>query len=243
MWSPVSALVPQRNLGTSAYGAARGRRRSGTVAPTRRRRWWSSAPISPAVRPANGGATFHDRGGPYGRQGAKRIIAVDVTGLPVGALVVPASTPENRASQLMLEHLTRQRRDQEARVGPGGPRGHGGCRPHLGRGHELVVRRVGWEDKQPVFRPIRPPGASRVAHGQLGRSRRLAESFGSTTCSATGWLQVACVATTLRHLSRARPQLEHTQSRPEPSSPMCCATGSPSFAWLTQPCDWIAFRD
>ena len=58
---------------------------------------------------SNGGFTFHDRGGPYGRtKGAKRVVAVDVTGLPVGALVVPASTHENRASELMLEHLARQ---------------------------------------------------------------------------------------------------------------------------------------
>ena len=70
---------------------------------------------------SNGGATFHDRGGPYGRtKGAKRIVAVDVTGLPVGALVVPASTHENRASELMLEHLTRQG-DRGARAGSGGP--------------------------------------------------------------------------------------------------------------------------
>lgn len=53
--------------------------------------------------PSNGGFTFHDRGGPYRRtKGAKRIVAVDVPGLPVGALVVPH---ENRASELMLEHL------------------------------------------------------------------------------------------------------------------------------------------
>ena len=58
---------------------------------------------------SNGGFTFHDRGGPYGRtKGAKRVVAVDVTGLPVAALVVPASTHENRASELMLEHLARQ---------------------------------------------------------------------------------------------------------------------------------------
>jgi hypothetical protein len=30
----------------------------------------------------------------------------------------------------------------------------------------------------------------------------LAKSFENTTTSATGWLQVACIATTLRHLSR-----------------------------------------
>src|ERR1035438_7960642 len=58
---------------------------------------------------SNGGFTFHDRGGPYGAtKGAKRVVAVGVTGLPVGALVVPASTHENRASELMLEHLTQQ---------------------------------------------------------------------------------------------------------------------------------------
>jgi putative transposase len=35
---------------------------------------------------SNGGFTFHDRGGPYARtKGAKRVVAVDVTGLPVGA--------------------------------------------------------------------------------------------------------------------------------------------------------------
>ena len=43
---------------------------------------------------SNGGFTFHDRGGPYGRtRGAERVVAVDVTGLPVGALVLPAHPP------------------------------------------------------------------------------------------------------------------------------------------------------
>jgi len=58
---------------------------------------------------SNGGFTFHDRGGPYGAtKGAKRVVAVDVTRLAVGALVVAACTHENRASELMLEHLTQQ---------------------------------------------------------------------------------------------------------------------------------------
>jgi putative transposase len=35
-------------------------------------------------------------------------VAVDVTGLPVGALVVAASTHENATTGLMLEHLTEQ---------------------------------------------------------------------------------------------------------------------------------------
>jgi hypothetical protein len=74
----------------------------------------------------------------------------------------------------------------------------------LSREHELEVRRVGWDDKQPAFRPIRHAWRVEVAHGRLGRSRRLAKSFENTTTSATGWLQVACIATTLRHLSRER---------------------------------------
>ena len=48
-----------------------------------------------------------------------------------------------------------------------------------------------------------------VADSRLGRSRRLAKSFeNTTTTSATGWLQVACIATTRRYLSRP-----HTQRR------------------------------
>ncbi|CAM3633015.1 Glycosyl transferase family 2 [Nocardioides marinus] len=72
----------------------------------------------------------------------------------------------------------------------------------LGRQHDLEVRRVGWEDKQPMFRPIWHAWRVVVAHGRLGRSRRLAKSFENTPTSATGWLQGACIATTLRHMSR-----------------------------------------
>jgi putative transposase len=151
---------------------------------------------------SNGGVTFHDRGGPYGRtKGAKRVVAVDVTGLPLGALVVPASTHENRTSELMLEHLAGQDvtgRLELVLVDRGVTAAAG---RHLGRAHDVEVRRVGWDDKQPVFRPIRHAWRVEVAHGRLGRARRLAKSFENTTASATGWLQIACIATTLRHLS------------------------------------------
>jgi transposase len=60
------------------------------------------------------------------------------------------------------------------------------------------------EATPPVFRPIRHAWRVEVAHGRLGRARRLAKSFENTTTSATGWLQVACIATTLRHLSAVR---------------------------------------
>jgi putative transposase len=138
---------------------------------------------------SNGGFTFHDRGGPHGRtKGAKRVVAVDATGLPVDALVVPASAHENRASELMLEHLTGQGvmgRLELALVDRGVT---AAAARRLGRQHGLEVRRVGWDDKQPAFRPIRHAWRVEVAHGRLGRSRRLAKLFENTTTSATGWL-------------------------------------------------------
>ena len=55
---------------------------------------------------SRGGITFHDRGGPYGRtNGAKRAIAVDVTGLPLAARVVPASTAEQVAAGMLLDEM------------------------------------------------------------------------------------------------------------------------------------------
>ena len=127
----------------------------------------------PARGASNGGLTVHDRGGPYGRtRGAKRVVAVDVTGHPVGALVVPASTQENRTSERMLQHLARQgvaERLELVLVDRGVTAA--GARK-LGRRQGLEVRRVGWDDKQPVFRPIRHAWRVEVAHGRLGRARR-----------------------------------------------------------------------
>ena len=154
---------------------------------------------------SNGGFTFHDRGGPYGRtRGAKRVVAVDVTGLPVGALVVPASTHENRTSEVMLEHLTRQgvtERLELVLVDRGVTAA--GARK-LGRRQGLggAAGRVG---RQAAGVPTHPPRlACRGRPRPAGRARRLAKSFENTTTSATGWLQVACIATTLRHLSAVR---------------------------------------
>jgi len=95
----------------------------------------------------------------------------------VGALVVPASTHENRASELMLEHLTQQGvtgRLELVLVDRGVT---AAAARTLGKHHDLELRRVGWDDKQPVFRPIRHAWRVEVAHGRLGRSRRLAKSF------------------------------------------------------------------
>lgn len=58
-----------------------------------------------------------------------------------------------------------------------------GAATTLGRRHGVEVRRVGWDDKQPVFRPIRHAWRVEVAHSRLGRSRRLAKSFENTTAT------------------------------------------------------------
>jgi hypothetical protein len=53
----------------------------------------------------NGGVTFHTKGGLHGRtNGAKRVVAGDVTGLPVAGIAVPANTTEGRATQLLMDH-------------------------------------------------------------------------------------------------------------------------------------------
>lgn len=115
-----------------------------------------------------------------------------------------ASTHDNRASELMREHLTQQGVTDRLELILVDRGVTAAAARTLGRDHGLVVRLVGWDDKQPVFRPIRNAWRVEVAHGRLGRSRRLANPFENTTTSAAGWLQVACIATTLRHLSRER---------------------------------------
>ena len=135
---------------------------------------------------------------PYGRtKGAKRVVAVDVTGLPLGAVVVPASTHENGTSELMLEHLPQQGLTDRLELVLVDRGVTAAAALTLGLDHDLEVCRMGWDDRQPVFRPIRHAWRVEVAHGRLGRSRRLAKSFENTT-------RGACIATTLRHLARER---------------------------------------
>ncbi len=93
---------------------------------------------------SNGGATFHDRGGPYGRtKGAKRVVAVDVTGLPVGGLVVPASAHENHAAQRILDHLADQGVTDRLGLVLVDRGLTAGAAAKLGRRYGVEVRRVG----------------------------------------------------------------------------------------------------
>jgi putative transposase len=157
---------------------------------------------------SNGGVTFHDRGGPHGAtKGAKRIVAVDVCGLPLAARVVPASTPEATTVELLLEDLAAagQAERLELVLVDRGTSKRAAAR--LSARFGLEVRPVGWDTPlldpsgRRVFRPIRHAWRVEVAHGLLGRRRRLAKSFENTTASGTGWLQVACVAILLGALT------------------------------------------
>jgi hypothetical protein len=116
----------------------------------------------------------------------------------------------------MLEHLTQHGFTARLELVSVDRGGRSDAARDLGREHDVEVRRVGWDDKQPVFRPIRHAWRVEVAHGRLGRSRRLAKSFEDTTTSATGWLQVACIAPTLGHLSRGGHAGSQSISRPDP---------------------------
>jgi len=62
---------------------------------------------------SNGGVTFHNQGGPYGRtNGSNRTVCVDVTGLPLCVRVVPASTSEASAVEQILDDLARTGADK-----------------------------------------------------------------------------------------------------------------------------------
>lgn len=153
---------------------------------------------------SQGGKTFHDRGGPYGATlGAKRVVAVDVTGMPVGGIVVPASTTESRATELLLEHLTELGVTDRLELVLVDRGTTARAARQMSRRFGFEVRQVSRPDRQPTFRPIALAWRVEVAHGLLGRSRRLAKSFENTTSSASGWLQVACVALLLRKLAPA----------------------------------------
>ncbi len=163
---------------------------------------------------SNGGGAFHDRGGPYGMtNGAKRAVAVDITGMPLAALVLPASQHENRTTAALLDALTRQGQldrlqlvlvDRGVSI-PGAAK--------LSRERGLEVRRVGHDEKPGTFVPLPLAWRVEVAHGRLLRHRRLARSFENTLESASGWLQVACLATVLDALVSPSPSWRRRQRK------------------------------
>ena len=130
---------------------------------------------------SNGGATFHDQGGPCGRtNGAKRIVFVDVTGLALGVRVVPASTSEARAVELILEDLALSGADERLELVLVDRGTSQSAATKLSAKFACEVRRVGRnepprnEHGAKIFVPSLTPGASRwptVIWCVLGASR------------------------------------------------------------------------
>ncbi len=156
---------------------------------------------------SNGGVTFHNQGGPYGRtNGAKRIVCVDVTGLPLCVRVVPASTSEASAVEQILNDLARSGADERLELVLVDRGTAQSAAQRLSNKFNYEVRRVRWDEPPrnehgaKVFRPIRHAWRVEVAHGHLVRRRRLARCFENTVTSATGWLHVASIAEDLRAL-------------------------------------------
>ena len=156
---------------------------------------------------SNGGVTFHNQGGPYGRtNGAKRIVCVDVTGPPLCVKVVPASTSEASAVEQILDDLARTGADERLELVLVDRGTAQSAVIRLSAKFAYEVRRVGWDEPPrnehgaKVFRPIRHAWRVEVAHGHLVRRRRLARCFENTVTSATGWLHVASITEVLRAL-------------------------------------------
>ena len=99
------------------------------------------------------------------RTPAKRVVAVDVTGLPMAAVVVPASAHENVATAVLMDQLTAVGCADRLEVLLVDRGTSVRAAASIGKAHGIEVRRIGWDDKQPVFRPIALAWRVEVAHG------------------------------------------------------------------------------
>src|SRR5665213_2052693 len=124
-------------------------------------RWSSSTPTS-HEEPRTGVSPSHDQGGPYGRtNGAKRIVYVDVTGLPLCVRVVPASTSEASAVEQILDDLAYSGADERLELVLVDRGTAVSAATRMSAKFNYEVRRVGWDDPPrnehgaKVFRPIR----------------------------------------------------------------------------------------
>lgn len=174
---------------------------------------------------SNGGPTFHQRGGPFGAtNGAKRVIAVDVTGLAVAGLVLPANVTETQAVVELLDWmrlLGASDRLTKVLVDAGTTDGDAQViqdtfgvdvlvhsqDPRPGKKRRKQKRPKGSPPAPPrPFHPFARAWRVEVAHAQLGRSRRLSRSFENTTESGTAWLELACIRSALDPWSGRNPR-------------------------------------
>ena len=131
-------------------------------------------------------------------KGAKKVIAVDTTGLPVAARVVGASVPDGRCVETLVADMMEAGTGALLECVKTGLGVQVGTERRLADAYGLRVERLGRRGaKRGEFVPIPQAWKVEVAHGRLGRSRRLSRSFEKTPVSGTGWLQVACVVLVL----------------------------------------------
>lgn len=198
----VSTLVAQRHVGDSASRAARagavGSGPGGTAVDVGRRLracTWCGAGRGVVPRP--GRPVRCDVGGEARCRRRRHRTARR-------AVVVPASTTESRATELLLEHLEEvgvTARLELVLVDRGTT---ARAARSMSRRFGLEVRRVFWPDKAQEFRPLPHAWRVEVAHGRIGRSRRLAKSFENTPRSSSAWLRIACVNLLLQQLAPAQ---------------------------------------
>ena len=145
---------------------------------------------SQVTKGGRGGPSFHETHGKHRLTGAKKTIAIDYLGLPVGAAVHGARRHDVRAARDLLDELL----PNHPRVADVlGDRGFRGLAGPISREHGVNVE-IKHRDRLPgEFKPIRPLWRVEDAFAELGRWRRLSRSFEATSASATAWLQVACV--------------------------------------------------
>lgn len=142
-------------------------------------------------------------------------MAVDVTGLPLAATVLPASTHENVTTETLLDLLHDQGQAERLQLVLVDRGVTTRAARSLGKRAALEVRRVGHDKGRHKFVPLAYAWRVEVAHGHLLRSRRLARSFECTPESASGWLQVACLVAVLDALA-PRIGTNPVSARPSP---------------------------
>lgn len=162
--------------------------------------------IDPALArgASHGGPTFHDKGGPYGaKKGAKKVIAVDTTGLPVAARVMPASAADGRCAETLVADMMDAGTGELLECVKTDLGVQSGTERRMAQAYGLRVERLGRRGaKRGEFVPIPQAWKVEVVHGRLGRSRRLSKSFEKTEVSGIAWLQVACLALVLNRFRK-----------------------------------------
>lgn len=142
------------------------------------------------VKGGRAGRDFHQSHAKYRLRGAKRVVAVDYLGLPVGARVVGARRHEVGAARDLLDYLLPRHPRVSSVLGD---RGFRGLEGPLVREHGVRVEIKHRDRAKGEFKPIRPLWRVEDCFAELGRWRRLSRSFEATPASATAWMQVACV--------------------------------------------------